>query len=75
MGLLSAGGLGDGWGTDSLGHAMFNSSTHRKIALYRALEDAADENGHGTHCGGSIAGSFESGACGVAKTGTHIDKP
>ena len=41
---------------------MFNSSTHRKVALYRALSDETDGNGHGTHCGGSIAGSYQTGA-------------
>ena len=41
---------------------MFNSSTHRKIALYRAVVDETDGEGHGTHCGGSIAGSYQNGA-------------
>ncbi len=54
-------GSGSGWGTDGLGNSMFNSSTHRKIALYRALVDETDAEGHGSHCGGSIAGSYENG--------------
>ena len=40
---------------------MFNSSTHRKIAMYRAVVDETDGEGHGSHCGGSIAGSYENG--------------
>ena len=54
-------GTGSGWGPDGVGHPMFNSSTHRKIALYRALVDETDAEGHGSHCGGSIAGSYENG--------------
>lgn len=32
---------------------------HRKVAMYRALMDFADGDGHGTHCAGSAAGSFQ----------------
>ncbi len=49
------------WPLDSTGHKLFNSSTHRKIAMYRALQDTTDGNGHGTHCAGSAAGSFQNG--------------
>ena len=30
---------------------------HRKLAMYRAIADNRDDNGHGTHVAGSIAGS------------------
>jgi len=55
------GGSGSGWGTDGISNPMFNSTTHRKIALYRALVDETDAEGHGSHCGGSIAGSYQNG--------------
>ena len=42
-----------GWG----GPAVFESTSHRKIRLYRALADATDHNGHGTHTMGSMLGS------------------
>lgn len=32
-----------------------------QVAMYRALSDVGDGNGHGTHCGGSAVGSFQSG--------------
>lgn len=32
-----------------------------QVALYRALEDVGDGNGHGTHCAGSSVGSFQDG--------------
>ena len=47
-----------GWG----GPAVFESTTHRKIRLYRALADASDHNGHGTHTMGSMLGSPPPGA-------------
>jgi len=38
------------------GVRTFDSTTHRKIRLYRAFRDFADSNGHGTHTAGSLAG-------------------
>lgn len=49
------------WPLDSTSHQLFNSTVHRKIAMYRALQDVTDGNGHGTHCAGSAAGSFQNG--------------
>lgn len=34
----------------------FSSETHRKIRLYRAISDFSDDNGHGTHTAGTLAG-------------------
>lgn len=34
----------------------FTSTTHRKIRLYRAFADFRDDNGHGTHTCGTLAG-------------------
>ena len=34
----------------------FTSETHRKIRLYRAFADFRDDNGHGTHTCGTLAG-------------------
>jgi subtilisin family serine protease len=34
----------------------FSSETHRKIRLYRAFADFRDDNGHGTHTCGTLAG-------------------
>lgn len=34
----------------------FTSETHRKIRLYRAFADFRDDNGHGTHTSGTLAG-------------------
>lgn len=34
----------------------FTSETHRKIRLYRAFADFQDDNGHGTHTSGTLAG-------------------
>ena len=43
------------------GTRYFASSTHRKLAYYRALSgDAVDGSGHGTHCAGSAVGSSAS---------------
>jgi hypothetical protein len=35
---------------------MFQSATHRKIAMYYARSDSQDSNGHGTHTSGTLAG-------------------
>lgn len=59
---LTPGGSGPGWSTDSVGYLLYNSTVHRKIAMYRAIANIYDEEGHGTHTAGSIAGSLESGA-------------
>lgn len=36
--------------------STFTSTTHRKIRLYRAFSDFRDDNGHGTHTAGTLAG-------------------
>jgi len=38
------------------GVSTFTSTTHRKIRLYRAFADFRDDNGHGTHTAGTLAG-------------------
>lgn len=38
------------------GVRTFESTTHRKIRLYRAFADFSDANGHGTHTAGTLAG-------------------
>ena len=38
------------------GVSTFISTTHRKIRLYRAFADFRDDNGHGTHTAGTLAG-------------------
>ena len=47
------------------GAPAFSSSTHRKLALYRALADAVDASGHGTHCAGTAVGAPVGGAAGA----------
>jgi Subtilase family len=49
------------WGADSSNHLLFDSTTHRKIRMYRQLGDGIDSEGHGTHCAGSALGSIQGG--------------
>ncbi|KAK9815904.1 hypothetical protein WJX72_011677 [[Myrmecia] bisecta] len=46
---------------DAGGSLIFDSTSHRKLRFYREFVDGADGNGHGTHCGGSAAGSLQIG--------------
>ena len=47
------------------GAPAFSSTTHRKLAMYRALSDAVDASGHGTHCAGTAVGAPLAGASGA----------
>lgn len=38
------------------GVLQFDSTTHRKLRMYRAYADFQDANGHGTHTAGTLAG-------------------
>jgi subtilisin family serine protease len=38
------------------GVPQFDSTTHRKLRMYRAYADFQDANGHGTHTAGTLAG-------------------
>jgi subtilisin family serine protease len=51
-------------GRDDRQYPYFNGSLHRKIAYYRMIADAVDEEGHGTHCAGSAAGALQAGVRG-----------
>ncbi len=46
------------------GALYFDSTAHRKLRYYRLLDDGVDANGHGSHCGGSAAGSPQAGGAG-----------
>ena len=48
----------------------FDSTAHRKIRYYRLVDDLFDANGHGSHCGGSAAGSPQ-----VDGPGEHVPLP
>ncbi len=39
------------------GTTVFNSTSHRKIRLYRAVNNGFQGSGHGTHTMGSLLGS------------------
>ena len=47
------------------GALYFDSTAHRKLRYYRMLDDGVDANGHGSHCGGSAAGSPQAGGPGA----------
>ena len=47
------------------GALYFDSTAHRKLRYYRLLDDGVDADGHGSHCGGSAAGSPQAGGPGV----------
>ena len=56
---------------NTFGEKKFTSSVHRKIDMYRCLNDCKDGSGHGTHVAGTLAGessssSFSSQYDGVA---------
>ncbi|KAK9815878.1 hypothetical protein WJX72_011193 [[Myrmecia] bisecta] len=47
-----------GLSTDfSSGIVSFQSTSHRKLVLYRELGDSTDNNGHGTHTMGTLTGN------------------
>lgn len=48
----------------------FDSTAHRKIRYYRLVDDLIDANGHGSHCGGSAAGSPQADG-----PGEHVPLP
>jgi len=47
------------------GALFFDSTAHRKLRYYRLADDGVDANGHGTHCGGSAAGSPQANGTGA----------
>ncbi len=47
------------------GALYFDSTAHRKLRYYRLADDGVDANGHGTHCGGSAAGSPQANGTGA----------
>ena len=49
------------------GALFFDSTAHRKLRYYRLLDDGVDADGHGSHCGGSAAGSPQAGGPGARR--------
>ncbi len=45
---------------DAYGRKVFYSTSHRKIDMYRCLNDCKDHSGHGTHVSGTLVGESSS---------------